>query len=106
MNFAQIKHKSAVIVSALAVAIAPSLFVVPAQAVTNYVVTIVSTGGATEGANWTYANGQIKPTASASINASDIVAKLALGNLIVNGDKVAINAGINSPASLFLRLVG
>lgn len=96
MNFAQIKHKAAAIISAVAVAIAPSLFVVPAQAVTNYVVTIVSTGGATEGANWTYANGQITPTASVSINASDIVAKLALGDLVLNGDKILVNAGINS----------
>ena len=99
MNFAQSKHKAAALATALAVVVSPSLIAQPAQAVTNYTVTIVSTGGAAENSNWTFANGEITPQASVSINASDVVAKLALGDLVLNGDKILVNAGINSPAA-------
>ena len=66
----------------------------PAAAVTNYTVTIVTSGGAAENANWTYANGEITPGASVSINASDLVAKLALGSLVVNADRILVNANV------------
>jgi uncharacterized repeat protein (TIGR02543 family) len=65
-----------------------------AQAVTNYTVTVVSTGGSTEGTNWTFANGEIVPSATVAINASDIEAKLLLGSVVLNGDKILVNANL------------
>ena len=65
-----------------------------AQAVTNYTVTVVSSGGSTEGTNWAFSNGEIIPSATVSINASDIEAKLSLGALVLNGDKILVNANI------------
>ena len=66
----------------------------PAQAVAAGTVTIVSTGGSTEGTNWTYSNNTIEPSTSVSINASDVVAKLANGPLTILGDKIAIDTSI------------
>ena len=91
--------------SALAlVTVAP----LPAQAVTNYTVTIVASGGAAENSTWTYANGEITPSATVSINASDVVAKLATGSLAVNADRIVVSADIvhSTANSLTLKSTG
>jgi hypothetical protein len=71
-------------------------FAVPqaAQAVAAGTVTIVASGGSPEGTNWTFASGEISPSISVSINASDVVAKLASGSVTILGDKVVINSSI------------
>lgn len=85
-------------------------FAVPqsAQAVAAGTVTIVASGGSTEGTGWTYAAGEISPSTNVSINASDVVAKLALGSVTVLGDKAVINASIISPtsSSLTFKVLG
>lgn len=68
----------------------------PAAAVTNYTITVVATGGAAENSSWTYANGEIIPSATVSINAADIVAKLANGPLVLNADRILVNTSIVS----------
>lgn len=76
----------------------------PAQAVAAGTVTIVATGGSAEGINWTYSNNTIEPSASVSINASDVVAKLANGPLTILGDKILVNSSIvytNANALIF-----
>lgn len=78
----------------LLVALVPAMVPQPAMAVTNYTVTVVASGGSSENTNWTYANGEITPSASVSINASDVVAKLALGPLVVNGDRILVNTSV------------
>jgi hypothetical protein len=76
-------------------------FAVPqaAHAVAAGTVTIVASGGSPEGTNWTFASGEISPSTTVSINASDVVAKLALGSVTVLGDKAVINSSIISPTS-------
>ena len=66
----------------------------PASAVTNFNVTVVASGGAAENTTWSYANGQITPTSSTSINASDIVNKLSAGPLVIYSGKIYVNASI------------
>lgn len=66
----------------------------PAAAVTNYTVTVVASGGAAQNSGWTYSNGEITPTASVSINAADLVSKLTNGALIVNADRILVNASV------------
>ncbi|MFM1973691.1 MAG: hypothetical protein RLZZ345_775 [Actinomycetota bacterium] len=65
-----------------------------ANAVAAGTVTIVASGGSPEGTNWTFAAGEITPSASVSINASDVVAKLASGSVTILGDKAVINSSI------------
>lgn len=80
----------------------------PANAVTNYTVSIVASGGAAENSTWTYANGEITPSATVSINASDIVAKLSTGSLVVNADRIVVSADIvhSTSNSLTLKATG
>lgn len=64
-------------------------------------ITIVASGGVAEGsgaAAWTYANNTIMPNSATdvNINASDILAKLALGNLTVAGSCINIDANVNN----------
>lgn len=66
----------------------------PAAAVTNFTITVVASGGAVENTTWSYANGEITPTASVSINAADIVAKLGNGPLVVYSGRILINTSI------------
>jgi hypothetical protein len=71
-------------------------FAVPqaAQAVAAGTVTIVASGGSSEGTNWTFAAGEISPSVNVSINASDVVAKLASGSVTILGDRAVINSSI------------
>lgn len=86
------------------------VFAVPqaAHAVAAGTVTIVASGGSPEGTGWTFAAGEISPSTNVSINASDVVAKLALGSVTVLGDKAVINASIISPtaSSLNFKVLG
>lgn len=67
-----------------------------AHAVAAGTVTIVASGGSAEGTNWTFAAGEISPSADVSINASAVVAKLAAGSVTILGDKVVVNSSIVS----------
>ena len=60
-------------------------------------ITIVNTTGAAENSGWSYSNGTILPTSSAAvtINASDVVDKLALGNLTIGASSIDINETVN-----------
>ncbi len=79
-----------------------------AQAAVAGTVTIVSTGGSPEGTNWTYAAGEISPSTNVSINASDLVSKLASGPLTVLGDKLLVNASVihTNANSLTFKVTG
>lgn len=66
----------------------------PAAAVTNFTVTVVASGGSPENTNWTFANGEITPSASVSINASDIVSKLSAGAVVVYSGRILITANV------------
>jgi uncharacterized repeat protein (TIGR02543 family) len=59
-------------------------------------ITIVSSGGASENSGWVYANNTIYPSSSSavSINASDIVSKLGLGELNIVASCISIEANI------------
>ena len=56
-------------------------------------ITIVSSAGDAENSTWSYSNGMIFPTSgtAVSINASDVLAKLALGNLTIGASSIDIN---------------
>jgi hypothetical protein len=72
---------------ALLLAVTSSLFAAPAHAATG-TINIVPSGGVPEGSGWTYSNGQITPSSNITINASDLSAKLALGPVVVNADRI------------------
>lgn len=80
----------------------------PAQAAPTGNLTIVSSGGAAENSGWTYSSGVIEVTSNVSINASDIVSKLASSNLIVSANSILVNADIvsNTARNLTLQSVG
>lgn len=78
----------------LVVAFASLVVAQPAAAVTNFTVTVVASGGSPENTNWTFANGEITPSASVSINASDIVGKLSTGPVVVYSGRILVNASI------------
>lgn len=80
----------------------------PAAAVTAFTVTVVASGGAAENSTWSYANGQITPTATVSINAADIVAKLANGPLVIYSGRIVVSASIihSTANSLTLKSEG
>jgi hypothetical protein len=71
-------------------------FAVPqaAHAVAVGTVSIVASGGSPEGTGWTFSSGEISPSTNVSINASDVVAKLASGSVTILGDKAAIYTSI------------
>lgn len=101
--------KALSVVSSLVTGIAlAAVAPMPANAVTNYTVSIVASGGAAENSTWTYANGEITPSATVSINASDIVAKLSTGSLVVNADRIVVSADIvhSTSNSLTLKATG
>lgn len=87
-------RKSWTLVAALLVAANSLVAAQPAAAVTNFTVTVVASGGAAENSGWTYANGEITPTASVSINASSLVSKLASGPLVVYSGRILVNASV------------
>jgi ethanolamine utilization microcompartment shell protein EutS len=64
-------------------------------------ITIVASGGGTEGTNWIKAGNELfsNSTSAVSVNASDVVSYAAAGDLIVRGASVAINTDINTGAS-------
>lgn len=92
----------------LLVATSTLLVAQPAAAVTNFTVTVVASGGAAENSTWTYANGQITPTASVSINASDIVSKLSNGPLVVYSGRIVVSTSVihNTANSLTFKSQG
>ena len=59
--------------------------------------TIVASGGATEGTTWTYTNNGIIPNSATAvtINSSDVLAKLALGNLTIAASGINVNDNVN-----------
>lgn len=65
---------------------------------------IVATGGSSEGTGWSYSSGTITLTTNVSINASDIVAKLALADLVVDVASITVSADVTSPSSSSLTL--
>lgn len=93
------------VIAAAAVAVAPSLVAQPASAVSAFSLTVVASGGAAENSGWTYSNGQITSTANVSINASDVVAKLALGSLAIDASRILVNASINNTTANDLTLM-
>jgi hypothetical protein len=64
-------------------------------------ITIVSSGGVAENSGWSYVNGTIQASSNTavSINASAIVAKLALGNLTVQGSSVTMGTSADVTSS-------
>lgn len=78
----------------LVVAFASLVFAQPAAAVTNFTVTVVASGGSPENTNWSFANGEITPSATVSINASDIVGKLSTGSVVVFSGRILVNTNI------------
>ncbi|MCM0059334.1 MAG: gliding motility-associated C-terminal domain-containing protein [Algoriphagus sp.] len=71
-------------------------------------VTIVASGGAAENSTWTYVNNVITPNSATnvSIDASVVVAKLALGGLTIASPCITINADViggNHTNALFLN---
>jgi len=87
-------RKAWTLVVALFVAANSLVAAQPAAAVTAFTVTVVASGGAAENSTWSYANGQITPTASVSINASDIVSKLNAGPLVVYSGRIVVSASV------------
>lgn len=71
---------------------------------TAYVVNIVASGGAAEGSGWGYSSNVITPTSNVSINASDVVSKLALGPLEINSDTLTVSTSITYSNSNSLTL--
>ncbi len=92
------------VISSLALTLVSLFAAQPASAVTNFTVTVVASGGAAENTSWSYASGEITPTASVSINASDIVAKLANGPLVVYSGRIVVSASISNPTANTLTL--
>ena len=80
---------------AIAVLFTSLVAAAPASAVTNYTVTVVASGGAAENSTWSYANGEITPTATVSINAADLITKLASGPLVLNADRILVATSIS-----------
>jgi hypothetical protein len=60
-------------------------------------ISIVASGGEAEGTTWTYANNVIMPNSATAvtINSSDVLAKLALGNLTIAASGINVNANVN-----------
>ncbi len=60
-------------------------------------ITIVASGGASENSSWTYSNNTILPNSGTNLNlnSSDVVAKMALGNLTVAAKCITVNANVN-----------
>ncbi len=74
-------------------------------------VIVVGSGGADEGSGWKYANNTISPSSASNVNvnASDVLAKMALGDLTVAGSCITVNADVNYSAdanSLTLKASG
>jgi hypothetical protein len=69
----------------------------PAAFATTGALTIVGSGGALENSGWGYASGEITLTTTpVSINASDIVAKMALADLVISAASIRVDASIAS----------
>ncbi|MBP9848812.1 MAG: autotransporter-associated beta strand repeat-containing protein, partial [Flavobacterium sp.] len=74
-------------------------------------ITIVSSGGDLEGTKWLYSNNTIYSTSNLAVNlnASDVLAKMTLGNLTISGGGITVNADIiytTNSNSLTLNTVG
>lgn len=57
-------------------------------------ITIVQSGGAAEGSGWTKTAGVITATSSVSINASEVTAALASGDLKVDAGSITVNSAL------------
>jgi hypothetical protein len=69
-------------------------------------ITIVTSGGHTEGTSWTYSNGVISTLTSPTlINASDVVAKLAVSDLSIEGRTITFSANIISSTPRNLKVL-
>lgn len=75
----------------------------PARAAAGSV-TVVATGGAAEGTGWAEAGGVITPTTDVSIDAADLVAKLATGDLTILGTAISVEADVVSATANALVL--
>lgn len=67
-------------------------------------ITIVNSGGATEGSGWNNNAGVITTTGTTSINAADIVSALASGNIEVRASSISVTAAISWTQSTLLTL--
>lgn len=94
---------------AAAVVVPISLQATPAYALGTGALTVVTSGGAAENSGWTYSAGVVSLSSTpVSINASDLVAKLALGALTVDTDSIAVNSTMSwsNANSLTLKAAG
>jgi hypothetical protein len=72
----------------------------PAAFATTGALTIVGSGGAAENSGWSYTSGEITLTTTpVSINASEIVAKMALADLVVSAASIRVDTSIVSSAA-------
>ncbi|WP_395627787.1 beta strand repeat-containing protein, partial [Daejeonella sp.] len=74
-------------------------------------ITIVASGGDAVGSTWNYANNTITPTSSTavSLNVSDVLAKMASGNLKIESNCIIVNSAVtnsSNASSLTLGRVG
>lgn len=69
-------------------------------------ITIVASGGHTQGSTWTFSNGVISTlTSPVLINASDVVSKLALSDLSIEGRKITFSTTISSNSANNLKVL-
>jgi uncharacterized repeat protein (TIGR02543 family) len=74
-------------------------------------VTIVTSGGDAENSTWKYANNVIYTSSfnAANINASEVIAKMAFGDLTIVGSNITVNADVNNSSNsngLTLKTIG
>ena len=64
-------------------------------------ITIVASGGGTEGTHWVKAGNELfaNSTSAVSVNASDIVSYAAAGDLVIHGASIAINTDLNTAST-------
>lgn len=80
----------------------------PSFASSTYDITVVASGGSAENSGWTYSSGVITSSTNVSINSSDIVAKIANGNLTIDAGKIVINDNLTTgnANNLILKATG
>jgi hypothetical protein len=68
----------------------------PADVTATAQMIVIAASGEAEGTSWTYEDGRIVPIGgtTATIAAADVIAKLALGDLVVAGTRVSVSSSI------------
>ncbi|AJR05027.1 fibronectin type III domain-containing protein [Siansivirga zeaxanthinifaciens] len=80
------------------------LFVLLAFYATSQNLTIVSSGGTSEGTTWSYSNGVITTISDTSVNASDVESYLATGDLTIEAGNIWVGTNVNSTSANALTL--